>query len=178
MNQFLNINGQACFFWALLLFAVPLRWLLAACLAAFVHELFHAVSIYLLGGRICSMEFGSSGIRMNVCDLDRRGEFFAALSGPLGSFILVSFGRIFPLSAVCGFVQGIFNLIPVYPLDGGRALKCVLDALFPMYSQKILHTVSACTVVFLFFLSALLSWKLVIIPVLLLVHSDILRKRP
>ena len=49
-------------------------------------------------------------------------ELLAVLAGPVGSLLLLGVHRWFPRLALCGLVQGLFNLLPVRPLDGGRAL--------------------------------------------------------
>ena len=37
---------------------------------------------------------------------------------------------------------GMFNLLPIGPLDGGRMWKIVMDKLLPRYSKRVLDTVS------------------------------------
>lgn len=53
-------------------------------------------------------------------------ESVCAISGPLGSLLILLFARQLPLVAVCVVIQSLYNLLPIYPLDGGRALKCLL----------------------------------------------------
>ena len=53
-------------------------------------------------------------------------EALSALAGPAGSFLMLLLCRVFPEAALWGTVQGLFNLLPVYPLDGGRVLRCAV----------------------------------------------------
>jgi Zn-dependent protease len=58
-------------------------------------------------------------------------EAFCALAGPMGSFLVLLMSEVLPEAALCGLFQGAYNLLPIYPLDGGRISLCVLPK--PLY---------------------------------------------
>ena len=64
-------------------------------------------------------------------------EAICALAGPLGSFSLLLISEYFPEAAVCGLIQGAYNLIPVYPLDGGRLMRCLLPRKICRWTEMI-----------------------------------------
>ncbi len=130
---------QATYYWlagvtSLLLFASVLVHELAHSLVARQHGLgVHAIVLFLLGG---------------VSEISRepltpQGEWAMAIAGPLASLVLglltgglwllawpLGQGR--PLPAMLGYLSGInlslgiFNLVPGFPLDGGRVLRATL----------------------------------------------------
>ena len=114
---------------ALLLLVVPFRLLLAAVLAALFHELCHLGAIRLLGGQAGAFRLNPGGATLEFWGLTPIREAVASLSGPGGSLLLLRFHRLYPELALCGLGQGIFNLLPIFPLDGGRALCCILKIL-------------------------------------------------
>lgn len=85
----------------------------------------------LWGGRVSGMAIGSRGAVMELRGLGTAAELLAAAAGPVGSLSLLSLSGIFPRLALCGLVQGAYNLLPIYPLDGGRILRCILKWLLP-----------------------------------------------
>lgn len=120
-----------CILFALLLLVLPLRWLVAAVFAAAFHELCHILTVRLCGGRVFRIRIGLTGAAMETDSMSLSREMLCALAGPAGSFLLLLIGRWFPEAAVCGVVHGIYNMLPVYPLDGGRALRCFLKMTVP-----------------------------------------------
>lgn len=114
-----------CFLTALLLLTLPLHWVAAYFLAAFFHELGHYLAILLLGGKISCLEFSFRGARMYASALPPKRELVCLLTGPAASLSMLLFVRIFPQLSLCGLVQGIYNLLPIGNLDGGKAARII-----------------------------------------------------
>ena len=137
----IRVQPSACILMAALLLLLPLDWLIAALLAAAVHELGHLAVIHAYGSRPEFLSAGGFGAQIHTGPLDNRAEFFCAAAGPAASLCLLSLCRFFPKLALCGAVQGMFNLIPVHPMDGGRILCCFLRRLCPRRAEGIFHIV-------------------------------------
>lgn len=135
-QSLLQIEAWAYFFSALLILTLPLDWLVAAVCAAAFHEICHIAVIRILGGMIGELQIGISGAAMEVEIQGRGKEFLCALAGPVGSFLLLFLCHVFPKLSICGCIQGLFNLLPIYPLDGGRMLKCLLPSKLGYWMKK------------------------------------------
>lgn len=116
---------------ALMLLTLPLDWFLSALLAAAFHELCHLAAVFLLGGKVSAARIGAGGAVIDAELTTPFREFLCALAGPAGSLLLLALCHHVPKVAICAGVQGIFNLLPIFPLDGGRILGIVLDKICP-----------------------------------------------
>lgn len=122
----MTIAGEAYILWALLLLVVPLNWLLAGAVAAAFHEACHALAVLACGGRVLALKLTWAGARMEVSPLGRWQRLICSLAGPAGSILLILLAPWMPRVALCGLGQGAFNLLPIYPLDGGRAMVSLI----------------------------------------------------
>ncbi len=116
-------KGLALHLAALLLFA-PFPLVGAILIAAVFHELCHIAALALLGHPVQGISICATGARIRTEPLPAFHEIICALAGPLGALLLLLFARWFPLVAVCALIQSVYNLLPIYPADGGRALRC------------------------------------------------------
>lgn len=142
----LTIDPASCIIWALMLLVLPFSWLLAAAAAALVHELGHLVGIWLFAGTCREITVQPDGMVIHA-DIPGRGrELLCILLGPLFGAALLIFAHRFPQTAVCAGLQTLYNLLPIYPLDGGRALHCAASMLFsPIVSARICRWVNGVT---------------------------------
>ena len=113
-------------FWivlGLMMLLFPLRFLVGVLLAAAVHELGHLTAIRLTGGRVRGIWLHAGGARIETETMEPGQAILCALAGPGAGALTVLAWRWFPELAVAGMIQTVFNLIPVYPLDGGQVAR-------------------------------------------------------
>lgn len=131
----------------------------ALCIASSVlHEIGHIAALKIFKTTPKKISFGPGGMKLTDNHLMRKSykkDIAAALSGPainiISFIVLYFFWRIFNhhillMSAVISLVIGLFNLLPVAPLDGGRALHallCIFSS--PSTAEKTVKVLSALT---------------------------------
>lgn len=100
---------------------------LGVCAAA-AHEVGHWLAIRLCGGRVSRLRLSAVGAQMQlVGTLSYPAELCCALAGPAANFVLgysaAQLGWL--VFAGMNLAQGLFNLLPIGALDGGRILRCI-----------------------------------------------------
>ncbi|MBQ2774287.1 MAG: site-2 protease family protein [Clostridia bacterium] len=131
----------------------------SALVCCVLHELGHLLCLFALSAPPERVTLGAFGMRIDKssAELSYLHEAITALAGPLINFLLalilfvVSKFIIAPwllTSAALNLCTGLFNLIPVEPLDGGRALKNALLIRFDeQRTEKIINVVSLITLI-------------------------------
>ena len=130
--------SDSCFILgALMILILPLKLLLSVILAAAIHECSHIFALFLFRMPIQSIHIHSSGVSILTPPMPPLPELLCALAGPMGSLLCLLLAHRFPLLALCALLQGIFNLLPVYPLDGGRVFRCATALVLPFHADSI-----------------------------------------
>lgn len=183
MGKWIDFSPWVCFQWALALLVLPLHWVLAVFSAALVHELGHVGMLLLLGVRIEGMSGDSWGMLIRTEPMPPGKELLCALAGPLASFALLLLIRWFPRVALCALVQGLYNMLPVLPFDGGRVLCCFLELVCPGCRDRLMESVRWITVFLVLLLGIWAKVRLkmgywVVVLALFLIQKLLPRKRP
>ena len=149
---------------------LPLKLVIAWIVAALIHELGHIICIRLFGIRVVSISVGLEGVQIITDELTWAQECSVALSGPAAGLSLLLLSRFIPTIALFAFFQSVYNLLPVYPLDGGRVALCIIISLFPNIGLKIYKLILFglfVLLISLLFVFAASNW-IMVIPVLIL----------
>lgn len=125
------ISAEWIFTITAMLMIFPLQWILAWLAASAVHEIGHITASCLLGVSLSEIRLGITGMRLESQKLTNRQELICASAGPATGLVLLMFSRWIPRVAVCALIQSVCNLLPIYPLDGGRILSGLLHILLP-----------------------------------------------
>lgn len=122
----LTIKNNTYIYLTILLFLVPLPWLIAWLVAVCIHELGHLSAVRLCGGKVERLTISVGGFCMRSSPMSDTKRVICTLCGPLvGLLPLISY-RTFPRVAICAWFLSAYNLLPLLPLDGGHILQILM----------------------------------------------------
>ena len=133
-------------FWVMLCI---LGWLnLTLCLlillGILIHEAGHFLMLRLLGVHVHWLRLSFGGAMMKTETMRYRTELLCALAGPAAGVLAAAICvRWFPWFSIVNACLALANLLPIYPLDGGRVLAVCLAGCES--AETIIHRVNIIT---------------------------------
>ena len=140
-----------------------------------IHELGHITASILFKwkiDKISIMPFGCITIFNELINKPLIEEFVILVSGPLFQFInYIIFKDITPYFNYYNYGLFIFNMLPIYPLDGYKLYSIILNKIIPFkYTMKIMLIVSILS------LTLFIKKDLIYIVILLLLLNGIIKE--
>lgn len=106
--------------------------------AACSHELGHLLVLKLLNVPVHKLYLAAGGACLVTAPTGYKKEILVAAVGPFTNLLLsLLFLHRQPMFSLMNLGLMMYNLLPFYPLDGGRLLRCVLQLLFKEYDLAI-----------------------------------------
>ena len=101
--------------------------------AAAAHEAGHLTAAFALHVKVTGIRLDALDARIRMQASSYRQETICALAGPAASVLLcIAMRKADPACAAISLLLGLFNALPVFPLDGGRALRAMLGLFLPL----------------------------------------------
>ena len=111
-------------------------------LSVFLHEAGHLLALKLCKAPIHKLRLTLSGGVICTSTLSYKEEILTAGAGPIMNFFLVVlFLHAAPAIALMNLGLLLYNLLPLYPLDGGRILRASLHLLLEEQTANLVEKV-------------------------------------
>lgn len=135
-----------------------------------LHEMGHIAVLYLFKGKAKSITISYYGIGLkHNCDFSNSKMILFLLSGVFVNLLFSIFNIQREINTALFFI----NILPLYPLDGGRAIKIMIDSIFDLKSSILIFRIITClAVILLIFLAVYLkNLSLILIVLYIIVYS-------
>lgn len=126
-----------------------LPWGLAACV---LHEMGHVAAAAVFGGRVEKLSLTAVGAELRMAypvPLSYGRDSLVAMAGPAANLLfgVLALALGWALAAALTLTVGLFNLLPILPLDGGRVVYGLLAGrLDSDWAERLMTALSGCIV--------------------------------
>lgn len=141
MNVKTDVSIGALLLASIAVYILPLKLAAAYLLAVLTHELGHMLLLLTFDKRIYAVHICLSGFVIeHERDMSSHEDLLCALAGPCFGLLYAAFASTVSaetgsewlrFSAGISLALSVFNSLPIMPLDGGRALNCLLKLMLP-----------------------------------------------
>ena len=152
----IKINKRFFIYIVIIVIATRSLSILYSFLFIIIHEIAHLFVAICFKYKGYSIEIDILGARLHYKDIEDmsiKEDTIISLAGPIINIIMGTIFYILSLyeAMIINYILGLFNLIPVIPLDGGRILKNLLTKKY-LYKKANIITIYISIVVGVFFL--------------------------
>lgn len=154
----ISINIEIFLFILIFILTKQINIYLIFIIFTFIHEISHAIAGILLGLKIKKISIMPFGFKITFKETNFKEKLeikklIIAIAGPLTNLVVMAIAIILKLHTniiYANLIIALFNLIPIYPLDGGRILKSILNIkLTPQKTNVAVNKTSNITIIIL-----------------------------
>lgn len=128
-----------------------------------LHEVGHIIIALLFKVKLEKIEIMPFGLSASFDTSLKNKEIFVTLAGPFMSLALAILCKYIDLiyitvqeAVYSNILILLFNIIPIYPLDGGRIIKCILNSKFDIIkTENLTNKISYITIIILTIISSI-----------------------
>lgn len=118
----------------------PMQTFLPFLFSVALHEMGHLLMLRFCKIDIQTIRLRAFGAQIVTEPLGYREEFAVAAAGPAFNFLLLILcSKKMPMVALVNLCLLAYNLLPIFPLDGGRMIRALLSMLLPERTVHILE---------------------------------------
>lgn len=127
----ISFDGLCAWILIFLMLFVPMQWTIGWTIAVLIHELGHLAILFIFRVKIHAIYIGAFGTEIETDAMHPIAEAVCAISGPGVGLLAVLLREKIPFAAVSAVIQSAYNLLPVFPLDGGRVVNALMAFFLP-----------------------------------------------
>lgn len=146
-TEYLDVSPAFLGFFCAYFYFDPAQTFWAFFLSAALHEAGHLIALRCMRVRIHKLRLGLTGAVLYTPPLAYGRELLAAAAGPaVNAVCTLAFLHAWPRFALVNLLLLFYNLLPLYPLDGGRILRAALHLLLPDNAAVLVEKILAAVV--------------------------------